>query len=254
METLPSRPIVGAVDDLGIVLARLDVVWDEGWWPAQPDREAPRSDSGADVVPGPRWDFGLGNHRARQAWHRIDAHLEAADGLSRLVLAYLDPVHSHPQSPILISDGQVVRPDQNEPEVEHGENAGRIRPNPSLQSTRTTALMLRRRVEGLRKLRDGTHPSDISTWIETALAGRAGHPHGSVCWHVEQARHAVVGIVAIVGNGRRPHVCGRCRKPGTVGDPRRKGWCAACYRAWFRGDRATTLSNRRRPAVMADNC
>lgn len=214
----PARAFDLAHGDLAAVSARLTTMFEAGWWPAQPDHDRPTRPPAAG---GPQFDCGLGDERARQAWARLTGHLTAAEQQATDVLCAAVDTQS-----------------RCVPVCRHA----------SLLDAQSSVARLRERLTALQRLWAlwagnvevaPTWQVDIprSQWLARQLMGERSHTTGSAFWHLEQARYDAQKIVREVGNGRPPAACPKCRRTGSIGQPRKGGLCHACYQTKYRLER-----------------
>ena len=211
----PARAFDLAKRDLQAIADRHETMHTECWWPKQPDRDRPTPTlpPGLDVdtVPGPTWDCGQGDHQIRQGWERMVCHLYAAELAQAEVLAAL-----------------------LERETPH---VRRCRPT-SLLDAQHCVERLTKRLSASQGFHDSM-ADDVprQMWLARQLMGPRGNPAGSCFDHIKCAMYEAQRAVPIVGNGKPPPPCTKCRRIGSVGQPRKGGLCHACYQARYRLER-----------------
>lgn len=231
--SLPFPEVVDlALADLDAVDKRLPTFFDECWVPAAPNHDRPTRQLPPNVdpdhVPGPVWDCGLADHRAREGWKQMIQHLTAAAVTANETLCATLDVQPRPVPP--------CRP-------------------AALTDAQFTVRLLRERYKAIHALW-GQWSADSDPrvrWLEDALMkGPGGREDGSCCDDVKQAMHAAQRVVRQVGTGKAPATCTQCRRLGSIGQPRIGGACFACDKRNQRAGlpRRTTVVVKLRRATL----
>jgi hypothetical protein len=220
----PARAFDLAHRDLHAITVRLETMHAEGWHPRQPDHDRPtplRPPGDVDYVPGITRDCGQGDEQVRQGWARMVRHLHAAEQQSTDVLCAAVGTQSRCVPP--------------------------CRPT-SLLDAQSATRRLTERYSALQRLweRWSTDSVPNSMWLARQLMGERGRPDGSPCEHIRQAMFETQRVVVIVGNGKPPPPCSKCKRIGSFGQPRKGGLCHACYQARYRLERRTRQTKVRR--------
>lgn len=220
----PNRAFELADGELKAISSRLPTMYDECYVPAGPnrDRPTPHRDptAGPDDVKGSKWDCGLADERAREAWVELVAHLERAEQQATNILRALPGWDAAPVP--------VCRP-------------------ASLLDAQLRVQRLRRLLWALRGFYEtyaGTAPTapkdggvavdsygvdpERARWLLAQLGYKDDKKPGFCFSEITYAKYKAQGIVREVGNGRPPDVCPGCRRTGSVGQPRKGGLCYAC--------------------------
>jgi hypothetical protein len=234
--TTPTQSAIGfpraaesARSDLKAIWSRLPTMHDECWCPRRPDhdRSTPTLPAGfgPDDVPGPTWDCGQGDHRARQGWQRMIGHIETAQTTQAAILEAILPVR-------------------------RGLSVVVCRPT-SLLDAQHSVRTLRGRLSATQALWEDL---DVprQQWLARQLMGPRGNPDGSCFDEIRLAMCETQRVVREVGTGKPPAVCPRCRRVGSIGQPRKGGLCFACDKQAYRMGRRQRQTTVR--AWKRDNC